>query len=161
MLLMVLHHGGVVHLIDMVTGEDDHIVGVVPVDKVDILVNGVGRALVPAALLVVALIRRQNLGTGMGLVQIPGLAVADVFIQLQGLILGQDAHGIDAGVDAVGQRKINNAVFAAEGNGRFGGFFRQHIQSAALAAGQKHGNTAFFLKVHGHSSLCKSNRYAK
>ena len=48
----------------MVTGEDDHIVGVVPVDKVDILVNGVGRALVPAALLVVALIRGQNLGAG-------------------------------------------------------------------------------------------------
>ena len=152
MLLMVLHHGGIVHLIDMVTGEDDHIVGVVPVDKVDVLVNGVGRALVPAALLVVALIRGQNLGAGMGLVQVPGLAVADVFIQLQGLILGQDAHGINAGVDAVGQRKINNAVFAAEGNGGLRGLFRQDLESAALATGQKHGDAAFFLKIHGHSS---------
>ena len=160
-LLVECHHLGVVHLIDMVAGQNHHILRVEAVDEVNVLIDGVGGALVPALLLVMPLVGGQHLSTGVGLVQVPGLAVADVFIQLQRLILGEDAHGVNAGIDAVGQRKVNNAVFAAEGNGRLGGFFRQHIQSAALAAGQKHGNTAFFLKVHGHSSLCKSNRYAK
>ena len=154
-LLMIIHHLGVVHLIDVVAGEDDHILRVEPVDEVDVLIDGVGGALVPALLLVVALIGGQHLGAAMGLVQVPGLAVADVFVQLQGLILGQDAHGIDAGVDAVGQGEVNNAVLAAKGHSGLGGFFRQNIESAALATGQKHGNAAFFLKIHGHSSLCK------
>ena len=88
MLLMVCHHVGVIHLVNMVTGEDDHIIGVIAVDKIDILVNSIGSTLVPAALLVVPLIGGQDLGAAVGLVEAPGLTVADVFIQLQGLILG-------------------------------------------------------------------------
>ena len=33
-----------------------------------------------------------------------------------------------------------------------GGFLRQDLQTAALAAGQQHGDYTFFLKIHGHSS---------
>ena len=152
-LLVVLHHGAVVHLVDVVAGQNHHVVGVEAVHEVDVLVDGVGSALVPAGLLVVALIGRQNLGAGVGFVQAPGLAVADVLVELQRLILGQDAHGIDTGVDAVAKRKVDDAVFAAEGDGRLGGFLRQNLQTAALAAGQQHGDYAFFLKIHGHSSL--------
>ena len=95
----------------------------------------------------------------MALVQAPGLAVADVLVQLQGLILGQDTHGIDPGVYAVTQGKVNDPVFAAEGDGGLGGLLRQNLQTAALAAGQKHGDYAFFLKIHGHSSLLKRMGY--
>ncbi len=152
-LFVVCDHGGVVHLIDVVAGEDHHVVRVKAVHEVDVLVDGVGGALVPAGLLVVALVGGQHLGAGMGLVQAPGLAVADVLVELQRLILGQDAHGIDAGVDAVGQGEVDDAVLTAEGDGRLGGFLRQNLQAAALAAGQQHGDYAFLLKIHGHSSL--------
>ena len=91
----------------------------------------------------------------MGFVQTPGLTVADVLIELQGLILGQDTYGIDAGVDTVAQRKINNTVLSAEGYSRLCGLLRQNLQTAALAAGQEHCNRAFFLKIHGYSSLFK------
>ncbi len=100
-----------------------------------------------------ALVGRQHLGTAVGLIQVPGLAVANVLIELQRLILGQNAHGIDAGVHTVGQGKIDNAVFSAEGHSRLGGLFRQNLQATALATGQQHSNYAFFLKIHGHSSL--------
>ena len=36
----------------------------------------------------------------------------------QGLVLGEHPHSVDAGVDAVGQREINDAVLAAEGHRR-------------------------------------------
>ena len=158
---MVGHHVGVVHLIDVVAGENHHIVGVEAIHKIDVLVNGVGGTLVPAGFLVVTLVGGQNLGAGMGLVQIPGLTVADILIQLQGLILGQNANGVDAGVDTVAQRKINDTVFAAEGNGRLGGFLRQNLKPAALAAGKQHRNYALFLKIHGHSSLCRFLRISR
>ena len=155
MLFVVGNHIGVVHLVDVVAGENDHVVGVEAVHEVDVLINGVGGAFVPAGFLVVTLIGGQNLRAGMGLVQVPGLSVSDILIQLQRLILGQNTHSVDAGVDTVAQRKIDDTVFAAEGNGRLGGFLRQNLEPTALSAGKQHRNYALFLKIHGHSSLCR------
>mgnify|MGYP002513003504 CR=1 FL=1 len=152
---VISHHSGVVHLVDVVTGEDHHIVGVKTLDEIDILINGVGSALVPAGLLVVALVGGQHLGAAMGLVQAPGLAVADVLVQLQRLILGQNTDGVNTGIDTVGQGEVDDAVLAAEGNRRLSGLPGQDMQAAALATGQQHCNYAFFLKIHGHSSLYK------
>ena len=86
-------------------------------------------------------------------VEIPRLAVANVVIQFQRLILGENTHGINAGIDTVGEREVNDAVFAAERNGRFCGVFSQYIQSAALAAGQKHGDALFFSFDHSETPL--------
>ena len=63
------------------------------------------------------------------------------------LILGQYADGVDAGVDAVGEREVDNSVLAAERNCRLCDLLCQYIESAALAAGQQHCN-AFFLPRH-------------
>ena len=60
-------------------------------------------------------------------VQIPGLPGADIVIQLQGLILGQHTHGLNAGINAVGQRKINDTVLAAVGDGGLGDAAGQRI----------------------------------
>ena len=79
-----------------------------------------------------------------GTVQIPGLTAADVTIQLQGAILGQDAHGINPGVGTVGEREVDDTVLAAEGYRGFCHLAGQDIQSAALSAGQKHGDALFF-----------------
>ena len=69
-------------------------------------------------------------------VQVPGLAVADVLIQLLGLILRCDANGIDVGVDAVGQREVHDTVFAAKGHRRFCRFLCQRVQTRATSAGR-------------------------
>ena len=79
-----------------------------------------------------------------GTVQVPGLAGADVAIEFQGTILGQNTHGIDAGVGAVGEGEVDDAVFSAEGYRGFCHLTGQDIQAAALSAGQKHGDALFF-----------------
>ena len=137
----------------MVAGEDDHIIGIKTVHEVDVLVDGVGGTLVPAGLLVETLVGGQHLSAALRLVQTPGLTIADIFIQLQRLVLGQNTDGVDTGVDTVGQREVDDAVLAAEGNGGLGGFLRQYLKTASLTTGQKHCDDTFFLKVHGYSSL--------
>ena len=44
---MLLQHQLVVHLVDVVAGQDDHELGIVALDDVDVLVDRVGGALVP------------------------------------------------------------------------------------------------------------------
>ena len=127
----------------MVAGEDHHIVGIIEVDEADVLVDGVGRALVPGAALA-AHVGGQDVDAAGGAVQVPGLAAADVAVELQGAILGQNAHGVDAGIGAVGKGKVDDAVFPAEGDRGLRHFTGQDIESAALAAGQQHGDTFFF-----------------
>ena len=77
-------------------------------------------------------------------VQIPRLAGANVAVQLHGPVLGQDAHSVDAGVGAVGQGKVDDAEFTAEGNGGLGHGAGEDIQAAALSASQQHSDTLFF-----------------
>ena len=50
--------------------------------------------------------------------------------------LGQDAHGVNAGIDAVGKREVNDAVFAAEREGRLCDTLCERIEPAALSAGK-------------------------
>ena len=145
--LVKAEHLGVIHLIDVVAGEDQHLIGVVPVNEANILINGVGRALVPSRTLAPG-VGRQDADAAVGVVEVPGLAVADVLIEFQRLVLGQNADGVDVGVDTVRQGKIDDAVLTAEGDGRLGGVLRQNLEPAALATGQQHGNAALFLKIH-------------
>ncbi|MPN27828.1 hypothetical protein SDC9_175262 [bioreactor metagenome] len=140
---MVTQHVGVVHFINMVAAEDKDVFRVVLVDEVHVLVDGVGGAAVPFAALALH-IGRQHEHAAVGQVQVPGLAGANVAVELQRLVLGQDTHHIDAGVGAVGERKIDNAIFPAKGHGGFCEGFCEQTQPRALSTCQKHGNAAFF-----------------
>ena len=106
----------------MVAREHEHIFGVISLDEVDILIDGVRRALIPLGALYL-LIGGEDVDSAVCAVEIPRLAVADVVVQLKRLILCEHADGVDAGVDAVGKRKVDYAVFAAVGNGGFSYFF--------------------------------------
>ncbi len=127
----------------MVAGEDQHIVGIIPVDKGDVLGDGVGGALVPVGLLAL-LIGREHVHAAVHAVQVPGLAGADVLVELQGLILGEHAHRLDAGIDAVGEGEIYDAVFPPEGHCGLGDVLCKHAQPAALAARKQHGYDLLF-----------------
>ena len=82
--------------------------------------------------------------SAVGAVQVPGLAVADIAVQLQGAVLSKYAHRVNAGIDAVGQGKINDAVLAAEGDGRLCHMAGEGVKPTALSAGQQHGYNFFF-----------------
>ena len=121
----------------MVAGKNHDIFGVIALDEAEVLINGVCGAFIPVAA-GVALVRRKNKSAAAHAVKVPGLSVSDILGKFERFILGKDAYGVNAGVNAVGKREIDDSVFSAEGDRRFGKVFGKGIKSAALAAGQKH-----------------------
>ncbi len=146
LLLVEAQEVGIILLADLVTGQDDNILGVIPVNEGQVLVDGVGRALVPVRTGGL-LIRGQHMNTAVQTVQVPGLAVADILVEDQRLILSQDTNGVNIGIDTVGQRKVNDTVLSAEGYRRLGELLGQRVQARALAAGQDHCDHFFCHKI--------------
>ncbi len=144
--LMLGDHLRIVHFIDVVAGQDQHVIGIVPLDKGNVLINGVGRALVPVGA-PAALVGGQHMHAAVHGIQVPGLAGSDVFIEHHGLVLGEDPHRLNPGIDAVGKRKVDDPVFAAVGHRRLCQILGQNAQTAALPARQQHCHT-FLLAKH-------------
>ena len=129
----------VVHLVDMVAGQDDHVFGPVGLDDVDVLVDRVGGALVPLGL-GDALARRQDVEAlvALGAEEVPAaLQVADQAVRL---VLGGDADPADAGVERVGQREVDDPRLAAEIDRGLGAPVGQLVEARAAAAGQHIGH---------------------
>ena len=134
-------HQPVVHLVDVVAGEDQHVLGLLGADGVDVLVDGVGGAQVPV--LAHPLHGRQDLDE---LAQVAGHdvpALADVAVQRQRLVLGEDVDVAQVGVDAVGERDVDDAVDAAEGDRRLGAVAGQGIQALPRASRQQDSQRVF------------------
>ena len=135
----------------MVAGEDKDIFGRIAVDKRYVLIYGVGGVLVPLGALYL-LVGREDMHAAVLPVKIPRLAVADIIVELERLILREHADCVDAGVYAVRQRKIDYPVLAAVGDGRLCHIFGQNTEPAALTAGEQHSDT-FCFSGHIYSSL--------
>jgi len=75
---MLLHHLAVVHLVDVIAGENQDVLGLFGADGIDVLINGVGRALIP--LIADALHGRQHFNkfTDLAAQNVP--AFADVAV---------------------------------------------------------------------------------
>ena len=110
---MLLQHAFVVHLVDVISGEKHDEFGIVQLDDVDVLINGVSRSEVPVRLRD-ALARRQDIETLVPLrtkevpahLQMPDQAVS--------LVLGCNRDPANSGVHRVGEGKIDDARFSAE-----------------------------------------------
>ena len=140
---MLLEHLGVVHLVNVVAGEDQDVLGIIVLDEAEVLVDRVGGAGEPGALFPRAEVGRQDIDAAVGGIQIPGLAVADVAVELKGSVLGQDTDGVDPGVCAVGQRKVDDTILSAKGYAGLCHVLRQGVKTGALSACKKHRYTAF------------------
>ena len=69
--------------------------------------------------------------------QVPCLG--NVAVQGVGLVLGQHRNLEVAGVDQIGQDKVNEAVGTSERHGGFGAVFGQGKKALSLAAGEDDG----------------------
>ncbi len=129
---MLLEHELVVHLVDVVAGEKKDVLGTLAADGVDVLVDGIGGSLVPV--LADALHGRQNFDELPKLAgdDLPGLA--DVAIEGERLVLGEDVDLAQSGVDAVGEGYVDDAVDAAEGDSGFGAVAGERIKPLACTA---------------------------
>ena len=145
----------------MIAREDEHAVGVIHLDEVHVLIDGVGRAGKPRPALPRALIRGQDVHAAVDAVQIPRLTAADVAVEQQRLVLREHADGVDAGVGAVGQREVDDAVLAAERDAGLGDLRRERVQPRALPAGKQHGNAVFFQGMRASLFLNSDCRKAR
>ena len=84
--LVELQHVVVFHLVDVVAGQNKNVFGSEFVDKLDVLVDGICCALVPLAF-VFAHVWGQNVHTTIIYVQVPALAVTNVRVEFQWLVL--------------------------------------------------------------------------
>ena len=56
------------------------------------------------------------------------IGIQQRLVEQQRLVLRQDTDCVDAGIDAVGEREINDAVLAAERNGGLCQLFGEGVQ---------------------------------
>ena len=84
----------------------------------------------------------------VGPVQVPGLAVADVGIQLQRPVLGEHPNRVDTGVDAVGQGKVDDAILSSKGDRGFCHVAGEGVETAALSARQQLSLIHIFAEAH-------------
>jgi hypothetical protein len=155
-------HRAIVHLVDVVPGEHQHVFGVVRDDQLKILVHGVGGAAVPAR--VQLLLRRHHLHELAELAPQVTPAVLHVPDERLGLVLGEDRDLADAGVDAVGEHEIDNAELAAEGGRRLAAVLGQVTQPLAAPARHDDGKRAAREAAHiaagrGAGGLARHERY--
>ena len=105
----------VVHPVEVVAGEDeDERPGVL--DEVEVLADGVGRALVPVPVLQGLLGREQ--GDVVAVEAVEAVGREDVAVQGFAGELGQDEDAADVRVDAVGDGDVDEPEPAGDGHGR-------------------------------------------
>ena len=139
-LLMERKQRPVVHLVDVVAGEDQDGLGPVLMNDVQILVDGIGRAAIPN--LAELLLRRHDVDELAELAVQVAPAALHMLNQGVSLILRENEDLADARVHAVRQREVDDAVLAAERGGRLGAMVRQLHEPLTTAARHDDGNRA-------------------
>ena len=155
--LVVLEHLLVVHVVELVTREDQDEVRIVLLDEADVLRDRIGGAGVPRTA-GLRRVRGEDRDSTVALVQVPGGAGTQVGVEQVRPVLGQHADRVDARVGAVRQREVDDAILATERDGRLGDVLGEDAEPAALPAGKKHRDA--FLLAHKLSPFIhESNNY--
>src|SRR5260370_179586 len=132
---VLLKHAAVIHFIDVIAREDEDGFGGLACGRIDVLVDGVGGALIP--LLRDAHLRREDFDViaeaGEG-----GPARTDVAVEAESFVLGEDENAAEIRIDAIGERDVDNAVESAERNGRLGAVASKRPEAFALAPGKEY-----------------------
>ena len=135
------HHLGRIHPIDVVGTEHDQVFGIVVVDQVQRLQDGIGTAGVPTR--TQSLLRRDR-----GHVVAQHLAHpprgGDVPVQRMRLVLRQHADPQVSGVHQVGQDEVDEAEITAEGDGRLCAVSGQRPQPLSLTTSQNDAEHSWF-----------------
>ena len=139
------HERLVIHLVDVVAGQQDDRVRVGVLDDVHVAQHGVGGAAIPLGHAPAGDVRLEQLHAAVVAVEVPGPAQPDVVVERAGVVLGQDDDVIDVGVHAVGQREVDDPVLAPERDRGLGPLLRQDREPLAFAAREDHRHRA----LHG------------
>ena len=117
---MVLDERPVIHLVDVVAGEDEDDVARLLADRLDVGQHRIGRAAIPLRGSVARDVRLHHADAALVAVEVPRPPDADVVVERARVVLGQDEDVVDLGVDAVREREVDDPVLAREGDGGLG-----------------------------------------
>jgi len=131
---VLLKHAGVVHLVDLIAREDENELGALATDGVDILIDGVRRALIP--LLRDAHLRGKHFDEFAEAHEM-GPACTNVAIEAEGFVLRKDKNTAEGRIDAIGESNVNDAVKSAEGDGRLGTISGERPETFTLSTGKE------------------------
>ena len=134
---MLRKHATVVHLVDVIAGQDQHILRIVAPQHVDVLEHRIGGTLIPV--FADLLLCRQQIDELIKAAIEKTPAALEVANQALCLVLRCHADAPDTGIDAVRQGEIENAELAAERHRGLGTPVGQLHQPAATAAGKNDG----------------------
>ncbi len=140
----------VIHPVKMITGEDHHIVGVRHLELEELLAQRIRRALIPGRTCR-RLLRRQDAHPPVRKV-IELVSARDVAMQRDGVKLGQHIDTIDAGVNAIADRDIDQPVVPRQRDSRLGPQLRQRIKPAPCAPAQDHSKHIMHCVLHFRAS---------
>ena len=126
----------VVHLVDVVAGEDEDRVRRIVLDHVDVLEDRVGCPAIPLGDAAAGDIRLEELHAALVAVEIPRPAETDMVVQRARVVLGQDNDVVDVRIDAVRQGEVDDPVLPPERDGRLGPDSRQDRQALTLTASE-------------------------
>ena len=133
---MEAQHPRVVHLVDVVARQDDQVTRRLALDRVEVLIDGIGRALIPV--FADPLLRMQDFDELAQLVGHDAPPDSDVTGERQRLVLKGDEDLPQARVDAVAQGEVDDPIRPAEIDRRLGPLLGERIQPLADAPGQHH-----------------------
>ncbi len=135
---MVGQHVRVIHLVDVVAGQDDEVFRAGGAEDVEVLEHGVGGAAIPGRL-VEPLLRRQQVEKLAHFRAQKRPAHLQMAQQAVRLVLGQDGDAAHPRIEAVRQGEVDDAELAAKKNRRLGAPVGQLLEPAAAAAGENQG----------------------
>ena len=93
------HERLVVHLVDVVAGEDEDRVGRLVLEDVEVAQDRIGGAAIPLGQPAAGDVRLEQLDAAVVAVEVPRPAETDVVVERPGVVLGQDDDVVDVRVD--------------------------------------------------------------
>ena len=105
---VALQHRGIVHPVDVISRENQRVLGAASLQQVEVLVDGVRGSLVPR--FARPHLRRDQRDVLAQLGVVDGPPVAQVLLQRIGLVLRQHENAAQSGMQAVAEREIDDAI---------------------------------------------------
>jgi hypothetical protein len=147
---VVLDQFGVIHLVDVIARQDQQVVALALFNRVDVLVDGVGRSLIPV--FVQPLLRRQDIDKFVEFSTEEAPAKIHVTVETDRLVLRQDQYLSQATIDAVRKCEVDDPVGTAKRDGRLRSIARERFQARSFSSCQNQCQHA------SHLNLLCSNR---
>ena len=137
-----LDQPSVVHFVDVVAGKNHDVFWTLALDRIDILIDGVSRSLVPV--FIDALLRRHNVDElAKFALKVPLPTEIHVPIETHRLVLGEHEDFPDPAVEDVGKREIDDPISAAKRNRRFRPVAGKGFKTRTFSTGQNDGHGVF------------------